>query len=88
MEKEPMMQNTQEAVQPSFESEKSREEFIATIEEVRELTNILFNEVGGIEGIATSTTPEIQAEFGGLNPEEFIGRIKKAENALGITKAA
>lgn len=89
MEKEPMMPiNTQEIAQPAFESQQSREELLKTIEEVKTLTDLLFDEVGGIEGIATLTTPEIQKEFNGLNPEEFIGRIRRAETAIANKKAA
>lgn len=85
MEKEPFMMNTQEAPVATPENqENNKETLLANLAAERAITEKLFAEVGGIEGIATITTPEIQKEFNGMNPEEFIGKIRKAETALKI----
>lgn len=64
------------------ESNLSKDVLMEKNNEIKKEVLELLDELGGIDGVATTTTPEIQSEFNDLNLEKIIGKIKKAETAL------
>ncbi len=67
---------------------ESKESLIEKNSELRNEVITILNEVGSFDGVATTVTPEIHKDFDELNLSELLGKIDRAETALGIKSVA